>query len=189
MPWSKSQNIMLQRAATAAGWNNEQRYMAMRYVGCRDARGKGRPSATGTSNTQDQFELLMALAYQHAAMNGAGHTVPSPRKGTWSEAADAVGSRVRRKVEDVWVEASQRIPDVFHSRGLDGFVVRMTKADPVEFTFGDMPRSLEDCDTGQLYRILEGIKGWVGREMLKRGLTPSTFKIPAHARRQVGGCA
>ncbi len=186
MPWSKSQNIMLQKAAKAAGWNSEQRYMAMRYVGCRDAKGKGRPSATGPSNTQDQFELIMALAYQHASMNKAGHAVPAPRSGTWSDAAEAIGARVRRKIEDVWMEASQRISDVFHPRGLDGFVIRQTKNDPAEFSFDDSPRSLEECDTAQLYRILEGLKGWIGREMLRRGLTPSTFEIPAHARRQVG---
>lgn len=186
MPWSKAQQIMAHRAAQAAAWNNQQRYIALRHVNCPDDAAVGRPSFKHRGNTQRSFELFMDLAEAQARGRGAGHLVPRPASGeSWNEKIAAGRDAQVRLIERVWLEAATRIPDKFapadsKHQGLTAFVRRMTMYDDAGIALDRRPESLAECDAAQLQRILEGLKKWVGREMQRLGLTPDTFDIPKH---------
>ncbi len=186
MSWSQAQQIMVHRAVTAAGWNDAQRYIAMRHVNCPDDPRHDRPSVKHRGNSQASFELLMDLAEGAANGRGAGKLMPRPSVGgTWFEKVNAGRDAQVRLIERVWLEAATRIPEKFapadgKHQGLAGFVRRMTMNDDAGIALDRRPESLAECDAAQLQRILEGLKKWVGREMQQRGLTPDTFDIPKH---------
>jgi len=187
---------MLHRAANIAGWNADMRYLVMHHAGCRSVstpqsggRGVTRPSMTCPSNSQRELELVMAVAERTWKMNGCpggDGAFPSPRCGTtWDAVACDLNEAIRRKITEIWAEARERMPGLLASDALDGFVVRMTKEDAAELTFSDPPRTLaEVSDPAQLNRIIEGLKGWVGRKFFLRGITPRSFTIPANVKRQ-----
>lgn len=189
MGWSRAQQIMLHRAASAADWNDRQRYMAMRHAGCPIDRAKQRPSITHPRNTQRQFELTMSIAEGHAWMHEADlEDFPRPRWGdTWAARAGASNGRLDRKIRAIWAEAADRLPETFDRAGLDGFVQRMTKDHDESLAFQPRPRSLEHvADPATLDKILEGLKAWAGREFLKRDMRPATFDPPPRERARLG---
>lgn len=175
MTWSSTQQRMAVMAARSAGWTDEQRYMAMRYVGCPTADGS--PSVKSPGNTNRHFELYMAIAEGHARM--IGNAVRSPKgQESWHAAASSSRTRTLHLAKGIAAEAQRRIPEVFAEGFLSGFVKRMTANDPAEFAGAALqPRSIDDCDDAQTYRIIEGLKAWVAREMLKRDLFPESFRI------------
>lgn len=186
MAWTKPQRGCFMRACGpgGAGWTDSQRYIAMRHCGCPlDAKTR-KPSVGHARNDDRMFERCMALAERHAA--GLGRTVDPPRGGngrSWSDAAARSNARMVEKITAIADELVRRVAAKFDPGFLPGYIERMTKNDSA-ITLAPTPRSLDACDEGQLYRILEGLKAWGGREMLDRGITPSTFIIPAHVRAQ-----
>ncbi|MBL0920721.1 MAG: hypothetical protein IBJ10_01190 [Phycisphaerales bacterium] len=190
--WSKSQTIMLLRAATCAGWNDAQRHIAMRHAGCPNDE-KDKPSVKHPRNTQAQFEIVMALAEAQAAERHALDKFPLPnQKGVqhgvrgWRDVAAAGRSRSLRFAEAIWAEAAERIPEIFGKpSALRGFIARQTRNDPPSITLGREAEWLGDLDEGQLYRVTEGLRAWVGREFLVRDIEPKSFRIPPHVRRQL----
>lgn len=177
MAWSDSQLRTFLRAANAAGWNNQQRYVAMKHVGCA-LTAEGRPSAKHPRNTQGQFELVMALAESGARAAGNGKVFPRPKNGaSWAEVARNATDRMVRLVESIAGEAERRLPEKFSRGFLVGFIDRMTRDDDMTFYAFMRPlRLIRECDEGQTYRVLEGLKAWVGRELRAEGLTPESFK-------------
>lgn len=189
MAWSKSQIITIHQAAKAADWNTAQRYIAMKHVGCPLLGKTGdkdrRPSVSHPRNTNTHFDLLMALAESHALMQGRGDMMPRRRAGKkdgrhfWSDAAVDHAHRMRQLAQRIAEEARLRMPTEFGTDFLEGFIVRMTHADDASVTGGAgvaRPRHLLACDEGQCYRIVEGLKAWVGRKLAERGMTPHCFE-------------
>jgi hypothetical protein len=174
------------RACAIAGWTDPQRYIVMRHCGC-PLDGKTRKPSVGHARNDDRmFERCMAVAERHAA--GIGRTVDPPRgapggRRTWSDAAARSNARMVEKINAIADELVRRVASKFDPGFLPGYIERMTRHD-AGVTLAPAPRTLEHCDEGQLYRILEGLKAWGGREMLDRGITPTTFIIPAHVRAQ-----
>lgn len=197
--WSKSQQILIHQAAKAAGWNAEMRYVAMLHAGCPKHPKHGRPSANHPGNSNDAFERVMELAEAMAAGSSEGSKVSPPRNyPSWSHAARRSLDRRRDLARQIAAEAVKRLPEVF-AEFPDGeqlaeapardsllrFAVRhVTKGDSIDLC-PIKPESLDQCDTGQLYRVIEMLKAWVGRELLKRGYTPESFEIPASVRRRL----
>lgn len=188
MPWSHKQRVMFLRACKAGQINAQQRYVILNHAGCpsseRDLPGVKRPSVKDSRNTQRQFELCMALAERSAISLGAGDEVPSPKGGgTWDEVASDQSAGIRHKINEIWVEARTRAPGIFKEGGLEGFIKRMTARDAKGFpTQGPVEHAL-DCDDAQLYRVLEGLKAWIGREFARAGLVPNSFELPKQRKR------
>jgi hypothetical protein len=184
MAWTKPQRGCFMRAAAIAGWADPQRYIVMRHCGCPlDAKTR-KPSVSHQRNDDRMFERCMAVAERHAAGNGAAIDPPRGGNGrTWSDCAARSNARMVEKIEAIADELVRRVASKFEPGFLAGYIERMTRHD-AGVTLAPPPRSLDACDEGQLYRILEGLKAWGGREMLDRGITPTTFIIPANARAQ-----
>lgn len=196
MAWSKSQCIFIHRATKAAGWNADQRYIAMRHAGCpcvsKGANGTMRPSVNTMGNTQHQFELVMSIAEGHWRMNGTPGEFPASRSGeSWERLASRNNSQTLYKVREIWAEARERLPETFAPHGLDGFVQRMTKNHDDLLAFQAKPMTIDDVrDPATLYRIVEGLKGWVGREFCTRGMKPRSFALPRYlTKRSESGAA
>lgn len=185
MTWSAKQQRLSVIAANRARWNDQQRYMAMRFVGCPVDKAKDRPSVKHPRNDNDHFRLYMALAESHAGMHSVGE-FPQPGRGqTWQQVAADRAAPMRRMVEAIAAEAVRRIPDIYSPDFLAGFIDRMTRNDPDEFAgCTGRPTCPAECEEGQLYRVLEGLKAWVGRAMLKRDMRPESFTISEAARRR-----
>lgn len=181
--WSRAQRHRFFGAARAAGWNEQQRYMAMRHVGCRDFGDLGRPSVSHTANTNAQFEQVMAIAEAHAEMNGAD--VHPPRNHTsWRQASDRGRDRQIGLARDIALEARRRLPGVFKKDPLPAAVYHVTQHDNEDFG-GRGFDDIDDCDGGQVYRVVECLRAWVGRYFAKAGLEPETFKQPAEVYRRM----
>lgn len=181
MSWSDAQKRMFLTAATAAGWNDQQRYMAMRHAGCPDTE-RNPVSVRNRFNNQSHFELCMDLAESSAGMNG--RTVPRPRHvPSWRHHVQMQRDRQATLIAAIWSEAQSRLPVVFRSGGLDGFVRRMTCRDAERAAEQGLPiapiqpEDIGECDPGQMYRIHEGLKKWVAREFIQRGLEPESFTL------------
>lgn len=195
MGWSRPMQIYFFRAAEAAGWNEQQRYIVMRHAGCAEkqraaAKGSGtasegqlRPSANDARNTIEQWELCMCVAQAGADERGNGAAVPKSIRGIpWGDVERLAIERMRFAIGRVWEELVLRMPDLFHPDGLPGFVQRMTEKDQPQFVLGAPPRTIADCDAAQLHRVLEGIKAWGTRRCLERDITPKTFHLNARER-------
>lgn len=213
MTWSKSQQILIHQAAKAAGWNAEQRYVAMLHAGCPKHPKHGRPSANHPGNSNDAFERVMELA---EAMAEPGTVTPPRAHPSWSHAARRSLDRRRDLARQIAAEAVTRIPEVFDNplplgervaaqqpgegspdltisrphdlapaeRLLRGVIRHVTNHDS-DVLCPFKPENLDQCDSGQLYRVIEALKAWVGRELLKRGYTPESFDVPASVRRRL----
>ena len=189
MTWSKAQRTCFLVACSAAGWNDQQRYMAMRHAGCPLDSRRRRPSMTHPFNDRRAFVLCMELAERSASAEG--RKVRPPRGDgsagaarTWSEEA----ARERRgweiKAKSIIVEASRRLPEVFDD-GLLTYAIKHTRGDDArELPINADPRTLAELDAGQLYRVVELLRAYVGRELLARGLTPQSFTAPPSASRR-----
>lgn len=187
MPWTEKQQKMAITASNAANWNTNTRYIALRHVGCRlgdhgfgIGQGGRRPSIKDPSNTQRQFELFMALAEAAACAMHRGPMMPRPShsagKETWAEVVQDQSAPMRRKIEAIWAEAQERLPERFRpGEPLDAFVQRQTMNDSTAFGRPETPRTLLECDESQLYRILEGLKAWVRRALAEHGMRPWSF--------------
>lgn len=179
MSWTPKQCKLLHIAANLAGWNAQQRYMVMRHHGCPLMSSTGNPSVTHKGNTQRSYELVMAAAEASAASRGADMSkFPQPAKGTWRELSGQEFLRTRQLIQAIAHEAVVELPDKFVPNFLSGFITRQTEKD-VESACAitHRPTCLEDCDEGQLYRIVEGLKAWVGRAFIAAGRKPKSFKL------------
>jgi hypothetical protein len=180
MAWTKPQRNCFMRACAIAAFTDEQRYIVMRHCGCPlDAKTK-RPSIAHHGNDHRAFERCMAVAERHAA--GRCAFVDPPRgQSSWSDSALKHNARTVRAIANVAAELERRIASKFSPGFLFGFIERQTFNDGA-VTLRPTPKTLSECDEGQLYRIFEGLKAWGGREMIDRGLRPESFVIPPHVR-------
>lgn len=196
MPWTDRQRKLFMIAARAAGWNDDQRYIAMRHSGC-PTRG-GKPSVTHPRNDNAAFERCMALAESCAGQRGE-HVPPPSRKPTWREAVATPNERMRELATRIADEAARRLPAFGSPTSLLSDTIRhVTSGDSGELTWMHMQhadrgdRELARLDAGQLYRVVESLRAHVGRVFLEHGITPTSFTVPASARRRVaakGGAA
>lgn len=173
MPWTERQQRCAVMAASKAGWNDEQRYIAMLHCGCPKS-PSGQVSLKNKNNPHDAFEQYMALAESAAEARGE-RIYPPKGQPSWRAVADGKRTRTIKLIESIWAEGCARLNAKLDADGLDGFVLRMTQRDQSPCGVPLAHHRLADCDGGQLYRILEGLKGWIGREFAERGVTPETF--------------
>lgn len=183
MAWTERQQRCAIAAASKAGWNDMQRYTAMLHCGCPKS-ASGQVSLKNKANPHDAFEQYMALAESAAASRGERIYPPKGQK-SWQAVADGKRTRIIRMIESVWDEACEVLNKNLHADGLSGFVDRMTRRDESPCGVPLNHHRLEDCDGGQLYRILEGLKGWFGREFVERGWEPGTFELHWHDRKRL----
>lgn len=186
MTWSMPQRTLFLRACSAAGWNDEQRYVAMRHAGCplRD----GRPTLKHAGNGQAAFEAVMALAEAQAAMEG--RSVPSPRGGgTWRDRSATSRRGLEGKARQIAAEAIRRAPGKFDDGLLDYAVRHVTGGDSADLPVLARPATLAECDEGQMLRVVEALRAMVGRVFGECGLVPQSFETPPSARRRVGRSA
>lgn len=187
MAWSPSQRTRFLLAAKAAGWNDEQRYMAMRHCGCPLKAGK--PSVTHPRNDNAGFERAMALAESCAGQRG--ERVPPPRgKQSWRQAEAQQGERIKGLINEVAIEAERCLPARFVAGELIAGTIRHVCANDAwswcSFIAEHAPADLlKNLDSGQLYRVVDSLKAHVGRVLLEHGIRPRTFDVPASARRRV----
>jgi hypothetical protein len=173
--WSDSQRTTFLRACSAAGWNDQQRYMAMRHCGC-PLQGD-RPSVKSPRNTNGHFEQLMALAEAQAKLRGRDVRPPREHR-SWREAAENGRLRLVELARSIIAEGVIRVPDVFND-GLERYIIAHTTADDLGNMAGiPNPLSLDECDGGQLHRVVEALRAYVGRELDARGLQPRNFVLP-----------
>jgi len=192
MTWTDKQRKLFLRASNMAGWNGSQRYIAMSHAGCPIDRSIGRPSVKHAGNTNAMFAQVMELAEAMSI-----DTVPPPRDyDSWADAARRKLDARRDFARQIVAEAVTRMPgkygtsngqpiarDAAIEKILAASVKHVTGNDSVELT-PIKPQTLDECDTGQLYRVIESLKAWFGREMLAAGIEPESFKVPASARRR-----
>jgi len=199
MPWTEKQRHIFLMAARAAGWNEDQRYIAMRHCGCQLKAGT--PSVTHRANDQAAFERCMALAEAHAGQQGT--TVPKPGKyRSWREAEVHQGDRLRDLAVRIANEAERLLPRRFPSaitvpptqphvsdndaQGLSPLLIETVSHvcgnDDRECLSLDGSPCFETLDAGQLYRVVESLKAHVGRVLGEHGIKPRTFTCPASAR-------
>ena len=182
MGWTDGQRRIFLAGASAAGWNDQMRYVAMRHVGCPNFGCTGRPSVKHPRNTHGHLELLMALAESQCQPSRRFPVCQSAD--SWAKAEGAWRHRLEDLAVRIQEEAVDRLPAHFDD-GLIGYAVRHTTGnDPDTFNF--RPTALTDCDAGQLYRVIECMKAIVGRRMLECGMQPRSFDVPAGARRRTG---
>lgn len=201
MTWSEKQTRIFLRAANLAGWNDAQRYTAMRACGCplvKGTAGRGqatdvvpRPSVKSPGNTHEMFAAVMMLAESCARTRGS-YNGRFPRPGShddWIAASYDTAQRLHHKARAVWAEAQERMPGRFFGgdEAMRGFVARVCGKDPETFggLFAAAPEHLHECDAAQAVRVVEGLRAWVGREFYRAGLTPRSFVIPRSAIEQV----
>ena len=183
MPWTEKQQRCAIAAASKAGWNDMQRYTAMLHCGCPKS-ASGQVSLKNKANPHDAFEQYMALA--ESAADGRGETIYPPKgQPSWQAVADGRRTRTIRLIRSIWTEAREALNKNLDSDGLDGFVLRMTQRDESPCGVPLTHHRLDDCDGGQLYRILEGLKGWFGREYAERGIEPETFTLHFRDRKRL----
>lgn len=177
MGWSEKQTTVFLRAANMAGWNQQQRYMAMVHVGCPLLASDKRPSVKHRGNSQQSFELVMAFAESQAEIREVDmEKFPQPQRGTWRKLGQDQHARMRDLITRIAHEAVTELPEKFGPRFLAGFIMRMTQNDSGHMAaLYPNPAELEQCDEGQLYRVLEGLKAWVGREFTRVNRTPKSF--------------
>lgn len=187
MTWSPNQIKCAGMAARAAEWSERERQLVLAHIGVRRRPRAGespRCSANDPANTDEQFVAFMAIAEGVALGKGRGDMLPRPKnKGFWRDAAADRGNRTRRLIESIAAEAVERMPSEFDAGFLDGFVARMTANDHFSLSPAGARAHLAECDEGQLYRILEGLRAWVGRRFYAAGYAPKSFTIPAGAKR------
>lgn len=178
-------------ACGAAGVDEAQRYLIMRYAGCPNKHGTDRPSLTCGWNRARHFELAMSVVESLARARGA--QCPPPRAlgngrkskmRSWAEVADDNSHGQRALIAAIAREAVLRVPDVFAADFLNGFIERQTRRDDELHHGLGSRRDLDELDPPQLYRVHEGLKAWVGRAFLARGLSPHSFAIPPAIKRQ-----
>ena len=181
MAWTPQQIKLHHIAAKAAGWDTARRSLVLRHVGAVDRDGRG--SSRARANTQAQFEHYMAIAEHAAHAAGNGDEFPPAdrlnRRRTWAEASLSATTRAQRLITVIAAEAIERLPGTFHDAFLRAFVLRMTGGDEPSLCGGSggaHPTRLDECDEAQTYRILEGLKAWVGREFGRAGIKPTSFK-------------
>jgi len=190
MAWSPKQIKLYWRACHAADWHLDQRYVAMAHVGCplKTIGGVRRPSVKHQGNTNLHFEMVMELAEMIALGRGNGAEMPKPsRHKSWRESLGFSDRPMRRKLRLMFAEAQRELPGIFNEHSLRGFIARMTKHDSYEFS--EPVESLDMLDAGQLYRVIEGARAWIGRELLKIDVAPTSFTIPPRVRKQLLGDA
>lgn len=174
--WSQSQRRIFIMASNAAGWNAQQRYLAMHHVGC-PLTDDNRPSVKHPRNSQRQFELIMAIAEGHAALREMDGKIPRPAShDCWRDVVESSRDRQISLLRKIHSEAIDGAPDKFQVGTLNGFIQRMTKKDDPMFGV-DPPTRPEECDDGQLYRVIEGYKAWAGRELIDHGVMPRCFRV------------
>lgn len=188
MAWSKSQIILLHRAAKAAGWNDARRYLAMKHAGCPSAAGSSRPSVNHPRNDNRAFERVMELAESCAGQRG--EVVPPPAEHrSWREAVRRQGDQLRELARKIVAEAERRLPVRFaDAHLLERTISHVCGHDhPSGFGLGLDSRDLgiEHLDPSQLYRVVESLKAHVGRVLVEAGITPSSFEVPAEVRRRL----
>jgi hypothetical protein len=181
--WTERQRKCAISAASKAGWNDQQRYIAMRHAGCKPS-ATGQISLANPSNPHGAFEQYMAIAESAAAERGE-HIYPPTGKPSWNAVASGQRTRTIRLIESIYAEAQSKLSRKFHEGGLPGFVSRMTRNDTSVCGVKLWTNELEHCDSAQLYRILEGLKAWVAREMIEHGLAPSSFKLTQYQEKRL----
>lgn len=178
--WTRPMQQAFLRASGCAGWNDQQRYLAMRHCGCPDAAKHGRPSTTHPKNTRDSFLACMELAEACAAADSVAVPPPKSEK-SWRDAARASADNVRHFARRIAAEGVRRLPGVFDD-GLLGYAVRHITGDDSAEVSPRMayarPVSIDDCDLGQAMRVVESLRAHVGRELDRRGLAPEGFRLP-----------
>ncbi len=181
MGWTPKQCKLIHIAANLAGWNPQQRYMVMAHHGCPLMHSTNVPSVTHKGNTQRSYELVMAAAEASAMTRGADMSrFPRPAKGTWRELSEQEFLRTRHLIQAIAHEAVVELPEKFIPNFLSGFIIHQTKGDKESAAaITHRPTCLEDCDEGQLYRIVEGLKAWVGRAFIAASIKPKSFKVYA----------
>lgn len=180
--WSDKQRVLFFRACAAAGITEAQRYIVMRHCGCPlDGKTK-RPSVKHPRNTNAMFEQCMAVAEAQAGMRH--QTVPRPREfRSWREAAESGRQRLITKARGIVAEAIAKMPGKFDA-GLEQHICEHTTDDDDGSLAALQPRTFEEADGGQLLRIIEALRAWIGREFTSAGIEPSTFTVPPEARRR-----
>lgn len=187
MAWTPRQRTIFLVAAKAAGWNDDQRYMAMRHSGC--PLKAGTPSVTHPRNDNAAFERCMALA--ESCAGARGEHVPPPRgKRSWREAERAGADRMRNLAMEIAAEAAAVLPGRFDVGLITSTIDHVCAHDPVELRTPEPAHlvgrgPLWRLDSGQVYRVVESLKAHVGRVFLEHGLTPTSFDVPAAAKRRV----
>jgi hypothetical protein len=193
MIWSQKQRMLFLKSSNLAKWSPAMRYIAMHHAGCPTDRMLKRCSVKHKGNTNQHFARAMELAEAQAI-----ETVPPPRDyHSWADAARRDLDKRRDFARQIVAEAVTRMPNRFATtpegepverveaieRMLTAAVQHVTAGDSIELT-PIKPLSLDECDTGQLYRVIESLKAWLGREFLKAGLCPESFEPPASAKRR-----
>lgn len=175
--WTDAMRQVFIRACNAAGLDQAQRYLVMRYAGCPEDRELLRPSVTHPANTTRQWQSCMSLAEAHANQQRRGDLMPRPRNAdTWYDVVQqevALEASLLRRIE---AEAVSLAPDKFSPGFALGCAQRMAHGSPAWLTGGVEPASLEQLDEALMYRTVELVKAWVQRELGARGLTPTTFR-------------
>lgn len=163
MTWSDKQRTLFMIACGLAGWNDQQRYLAMRAAGCpcvapakppkarriksdTDAQcppggmpdaSPSRPSVMAPGNTHEMFAAVMSLAEASARTRGATMIkFPRPAAGkAWRDAALDTSTRLIHKAREIWREAQERMPGKFFGgdEALDAFARRVTASDAAQF--------------------------------------------------------
>lgn len=175
--WTDAMRTVFLRAANAAGWNAEQRYMAMLYAGCPRTTTLGNPSVKHECNTTRQWQACMAIAESHAEQQQRGHLVPRPQNAdSWYDVAREAVVAEAALLRRIEAEAVALAPDKFSPGFALGCAQRMAHGSPAWLTGGVEPASLDELDQGLMYRTIEFVKAWVQRELGARGLTPTTFR-------------
>ena len=183
MGWTERQQRCAIAAASRAGWNDMQRYTAMLHCGCPKC-PKGQVSLKNKANPHAAFEQYMALAESSAAQIGE-RIYPPKGFSSWAQVVDASRTRVIHLINEICEEGRLVLNKHLGDGGLDGFAQRMTRRDQSPCGMPLAKERLVDCDGGQLYRIVEGLKGWLGREFVDRGIEPASFTLHWHARKRL----
>lgn len=187
MSWTRAQQIRFLSATNAAGCNSEQRYMIMRYAGCREIpprpganHEQARPSVTSNFNNSRQFRHCMAIIEAMCKSQQVPIEPPRNHK-TWHDLAHSSISREQELARDIVAEAARRLPAKFDS-GLMGYAIDHVTKKITHPIFPDIkPETIEQCDGPTTHRVVELLRALVGREFQARGIRPSCFTIPTRA--------
>ncbi|MAO24533.1 MAG: hypothetical protein CMJ25_27625 [Phycisphaerae bacterium] len=184
--WTHRQRQCVIMACSAAGWNAQQRYMVMLHCGCPLDPKTQRPSIKHPRNTSEQMGLIMSFAEPVARDRGKPLRPPKAHR-SWESAVADKAQRQRHKAREIIDEAVAEIPSKFNS-GLERYVVEhVYDCDQGKSGAGFMehqPESIEQCDAPTVYRVIECLRAFVGREFAARGIEPRSFTIPRTARQR-----